>query len=151
MSGQRVRCTGCHREEQWADGERTVLAPGGSRRVPDPARHALDVVLAQGDRVVAVCPACGQPMVGDGTPIPWTLDGYVFAPDGTVTGPDGRVDRDTAAARVRERHPPPPREPMGVQFGCQVLLMVLILVPFAVWVFSVIFTTFFLSHASEAL
>jgi hypothetical protein len=163
-----ARCTLCHRVEDWSPAEgggysRVERAAGGARRPSAPGRQALEVVLADGGRVVAACPACGQPMLGDDSgvlpPIAWTFalpgGAITLSPDGTGVGPEGPMARAEAAARVRAGQPLEMLE-MAEQGGrwtlaFQLGLLVLMLAPIAVWLFSVFYVTLFLSHAGEAL
>ena len=156
-TGTEVRCSTCHRTERWSpDGARVEGSAGGVRRSAAPERDALAVVLADPARIVAACPACGQPMVGDGLPaVPWSF----AVPGGAVTigvhgatGATGALSVAVAADTVRAAHPPPPAEPAGRWvLAFQIGLVLLMLGPIAVWLFSVVYVSFFLSHASDAL
>lgn len=149
----RVKCTTCHRVEDWAQSpsgwSRTERAAGGARRSASPGHDALEVVLAEPRRVVAACPACGQPMVGDGPPpIPWTFR----TGEGPVTVEPGAPPSREAVARIRAANPPAPVETQSRwALGFQLVVLLLMLGPIAVWLFSVVYVTFFLSHASDAL
>jgi hypothetical protein len=163
-----VRCASCHRVERWQGDLREVRSVGGARRALDPERRALKTVLAaiQGETgpVVAACPACGQPMLASDrglTPIGWSFvlpedAGTVrIEPDGTALGPDGPTSLSAASAAVRAawRAAPDPIDELrtGLTLVFQVMVLLLMLAPIAVWLFSVLFVSVFLSHVGDVL
>ncbi|MEQ1500759.1 MAG: hypothetical protein ABMB14_00945 [Myxococcota bacterium] len=154
----KVDCRGCHRVEEWTGAARTVVVPGGARRTRTPERDAFAAVAGwlRGELppVVGRCAVCGQPMVGHGVPTGWTIPGVVeVAPDRTIVlhsggsapGTSRRVAVDEAERAVQAAFPAPLEEPAlgGWLQGTLVLVM---LAPIGVWVFSVMFVAAFLSH-----
>jgi hypothetical protein len=140
-----VHCPSCHRREHWQDGSKTVETPGGSRK---PAVHpelaAWRTVLAahRGETlpVVCACASCAQPMLGDGTAIPWTI----HTPQGDLyitrefTGPEGPMTEAEAAFWAEETL----RDVQPFQFFLrlfQAFVLTAVLTPIlSLWVFSLV-------------
>lgn len=111
-----ARCVSCFRRERRQD-DRVVAVElaGGSRQpdVPGPLaawRTLRRVSTGEVAPPVAVCAACGQPMVCVDGELPTLTEWRFTLPDGElVIGPDGHVrDVDEAEAdrRVEEHHRP---------------------------------------------
>jgi hypothetical protein len=133
-----------------------VVAAGGQRRPPGAPQRAAWETLAASLRgelppVVGVCPACGQPMVGEGPRGSYTIPvegGAVeLRADGTVHGPGGPVEPEAAGELVR-RSWPDPRPPLAERaFGALVLALMLIPALIAAWMMWFVF--FYLSHLGD--
>lgn len=148
------RCLACFRTE--TDGE--VTSAGGARRVVNPARKAFATLerASRGEleHIVGECTACGQPLVGDGPPVPWVIEGstgrLVLAADGTLTLDGQRVDWPVARGWLDAQFPEKP-ESGGLSMGpIQAMLLVVMLTPIAVWLFSVVFVSVFLYRFPES-
>jgi hypothetical protein len=123
----------------------------------------MEVVLGapgRGEVVVGACPACRQPMTASGgTPVAWEIAApngltVTFGADGTIRGPDGGLAPD-AARRLLDRALPRDEEtggPTGWRLRAfQLALVLMMLAPLAVWLFSVAFVSNFLAHTDAVL
>jgi len=140
-----VHCPSCYRRERWEDGTQIVESAGGSRKptVP-PELAAWRTVFAahrgQTPPVVCACAGCEQPMIGEGTPISWTIhtpQGDLHI-DGGFTGPDGPMSEADAAFWAEETL----RIVQPLQLGkrlFEAILLTAILTPvLSLWVFAFI-------------
>jgi hypothetical protein len=142
--------------------------------VPERAALETLLASARGEvgPVVAACPACGLPMVAEGpapsgsTPsslgaaavgaavgaaaaggadrIPWVIGLVRFEADGRVVGPEGPLSQEEAERlldRVLPRSAPVETPGFGLFQGS---LLVFMLAPLAVWLFSIVFVSVFL-------
>lgn len=152
-----IRCGTCFREELWDGSQRTVVHEGGTRRPAEAAPLAAWRVLrsardTQIGPIVAVCPACGQPMTAsnrDFPAIPWTL----VTPKGTLVvdskihGPDGELS-DAAAEAWLEAQLGAPLVTLGAS-PVALLMMTPFLAPMGCWLASFFFLVLFFYAAAN--
>ena len=145
----KVVCRSCHREERW-NGAHEVILEGGRRR---PTQHptlmawnTLRTAHEAGLVAVGTC-VCGQPLIGEGPRIPWTLT----VPDGTI---------EVGATLASSRGPQTPEQVSTwveghhrarllddiepTQTVMQLVLMTPLLAPFLLWLFTMSLVTTFL-------
>lgn len=147
-----VRCVGCFREEQWdADGHH-VRIPGGQRRPAEAAPLAAWRIVARSlggelGTVVGECAACGLPLTAERgsalAPWSWRFD----LPDGAVTAEGGVLHPPTPPAALTARLEALHRRPLEIRPAIwlfQGSVISLLAVPFALWIFGMIFVVFFL-------
>lgn len=103
-----AHCYSCFREER-RDGDAVeVLQPGGARRpTVHPTLAAWRAIRDHDGVVVGTCP-CGQPLIGEGPEVPWTLtlpDGEIRIEDG-LHGTEGELTPEAVTAWVERHHRP---------------------------------------------
>jgi hypothetical protein len=155
----RVRCTTCHREEQWQGDRVEVRVPGGSRRpavAPERARfEALAASLRdeQGP-LVGTCSVCEQPLVlleGERPVIDLTVplpDGDVVYEGGRLTCGGQPIDLDEAERRVWAAFPATDqwtRQDMVAQ-GFLTATLPLLAFPVVLWCVAVTVVVVFYRH-----
>lgn len=145
----KVVCRSCYREERWGESHEVILE-GGSRK---PALHPTVMAWntlrqAHEDGLVAVgtC-VCGQPLIGQGPRIPWTLT----LPDGTVEigetlqSSRGPQTPEQVSAWLESHYRPRLLDDVDpTQTAMQLVLMTPLLAPFLLWLFTMSLVVMFL-------
>lgn len=151
-----TECPCCHRIERVRGDVLEVVVPGGARRPAGAPERAAWETLAKavrglGPPVVGRCAACGQPMVGDGTPVGWEIPvpggAISLHPDGHLTGPRGAITVEEADRLVAETYAEPPPGVAERLVGLfQVGLFAALLVPALLAVFMVVYVFWYLAN-----
>jgi hypothetical protein len=140
----------CHRVEAWDAAGHHVRVPGGQRRPVEHPQLAAWRVVARSlagelGPIVGECAGCGLPLTAEpGSDLPgwsWQFD----LPEGPVTVLDGRFvpPTDDLGGRLERLH----RRGWNIRPATwlfQGSLMTLMLAPLALWVFAVVYVSFFL-------
>ncbi len=149
-----VSCPTCHRQEVWTDGVRAVILPGGARRPAEHRELAAYRVVARsraGDLgpIVGPCPACGGPLTasaGAALPVvPWRFRLPTGEAQVDAMGTHGAADFDDLGAQLEAAYAARWQVAPG-RLAFQLFVIPLALVPVLVWMWSVVFTTWFLSN-----
>lgn len=161
---QIVECSNCHRRERWAfnEGKATpvdVLAEGGGRlpsMAPQKMRAltALDAFEGKKGPVVGVCEVCGQLMClehagGDipSMPMSFPSEHGELSVGQTLRGPKGDMTPDEAREWLEEAFPSP-KPPGAVKKSMSAFFFLMLMGPFVVWIFAIVFVVnFFLTLA----
>lgn len=133
------------------------VAPGGSRRVEAPERAAVATLVESAagrvGPVVGPCPRCGQPMVGDAgaAAVPSAVGDVVLGADGVLRVAGEVASGDEAIRWAAARYPAEVEAGGGRLLRIVQVMMVLAMVtPLLVWVFSVTFVSLFLYKFPES-
>jgi hypothetical protein len=151
-----ARCRACFRVEDRSVDPPIEVAPGGSRRVEAPERAAVATLVESASGrvgpVVGPCPRCGQPMVGDAgaVAVPSAVGDVALGADGVLRVAGEAASGEEAIRWAAVRYPGEVESGGRVLRAVQVVMVLTMVAPILVWVFSVAFVSLFLYRFPES-